>query len=152
MARFDASGPARKGGLFPPNGFGLHDMAGNVWEWTDYWWTARHPDAADTPCCVPHNPRGGDLESSFDANQQQFRVPRKVIKGGSHLCAGFLIAPAVQRIQQRLGQIGTGTKKLHLFADLHRRHTTGNSIIVSELRQHQIVALVLDRRSKDREA
>lgn len=33
MARFDASGPARKGGLFPPNGFGLYDMAGNLYEW-----------------------------------------------------------------------------------------------------------------------
>ena len=33
MARFDADGPARRGGLFPANGFGLFDMAGNLYEW-----------------------------------------------------------------------------------------------------------------------
>jgi formylglycine-generating enzyme required for sulfatase activity len=62
-------------------------MAGNVWEWTEDWWTSRHPDDAGSSCCAPENPRGGDLDASYDPAQPQFRVGRKVVKGGSHLCA-----------------------------------------------------------------
>ena len=43
-------------GSFPPNGFGLFDMAGNVWEWTDDWWTSRHPDGRRQAVLRPGEP------------------------------------------------------------------------------------------------
>jgi formylglycine-generating enzyme required for sulfatase activity len=89
-------------GSFPANGYGLVDMAGNVWEWTDDWWTSRHLDDAANTCCAPVGQRGGDIEGSYDPAQPQFRIPRKVVKGGSHLCADsycLRYRPAARRPQ-----------------------------------------------------
>ena len=72
---------------FPPNGHGVFDMIGNVWEWTTDWFSGRHVADAAKPCCVPENPLGGSEDGSFDPCNPSLRIPRKVIKGGSHLCA-----------------------------------------------------------------
>ena len=78
---FEGTSPV---GFFPPNDFGLFDTIGNVWEWTTDWFAPRHAvaSAESSGCCDGmHNAR----EESIDPGG--LPIPRKVIKGGSFLCA-----------------------------------------------------------------
>jgi len=73
-------------GSFAPNGYGLHDMTGNVWEWTADFFTPAHV-GTDSACCAPRNRRVSAPVESVAAGQPGAHIPRRVIKGGSHLCA-----------------------------------------------------------------
>lgn len=72
---------------YPANGYGLFDMIGNIWEWTEDWYGMDRSAAVSQPCCTPRNPRGGSEDASRDLNDPGAQFGRKVLKGGSHLCA-----------------------------------------------------------------
>ncbi len=83
-------GTTRPVGSFPANDYGLFDMAGNAWEWTTDWWS---DDIATESCCAA---------DSYDPNQPQFQIARRVVKGGSYLCADaycLRYRPAARRPQ-----------------------------------------------------
>ena len=81
---FDRTSPVT---AFPPNRYGVFDLIGNVWEWTSDWYAPRHEADAAKACCIPENPRGGPELNSYDPCQPKMKIARKVLKGGSHLCA-----------------------------------------------------------------
>lgn len=66
-------------GTYPPNGYGLHDMTGNVWEWTIDYFRPQHPMPT---CCAPLDPHVDTPESTAPQ-----RFTHRIIKGGSYLCA-----------------------------------------------------------------
>lgn len=92
-------------GFYEPNGYGLYDMIGNVWEWTSTRY-GQAPPVSGTRCCGPTN------TEQFVPAPQPGPFPSRTIKGGSHLCTVqycFRYRPAArqpQTIDTSAGHLG----------------------------------------------
>lgn len=95
--------PAAK---YPPNGYGLFDMAGNVWQWTSDWY---RPDYYQQLADIgtAHNPQGPD--SAYDPTEPGHQ--KKVQRGGSFLCTNQYCSRYMVGTRGK-GDIDTGTNHL----------------------------------------
>ena len=83
LDRYERTSPVKR---FPPNGYGLFDMAGNVWEWTCDFFAPDMPASPTSPAALPAT-RASSPDHSYDPGAPGAHIPRRVTKGGSHLCA-----------------------------------------------------------------
>ncbi len=91
---FELRGPVKS---YPPNEYGLYDIAGNVWEWTGDWYNNNYYDAVLKEGVIKRNPTGSTIP--FTPNNPLAK--EKVMKGGSFLCSASYCAS--YRVSARMG-------------------------------------------------
>ena len=82
---------------YPPNAYGLYDMAGNVWEWTSDWYNTNYYKESAVSNVIVRNPQGARIP--YTANNPY--AQEKVIKGGSFLCSASYCAS--YRVSAKMG-------------------------------------------------
>jgi formylglycine-generating enzyme required for sulfatase activity len=94
-------------GQFPPNGYGLYDVAGNVWEWVSDWYRSDYYAQLSSAGAVARNPRGP--ADSFDPDEPG--VKKRVHRGGSFLCTDQYCSRYMVGTRGK-GDVATGTNHL----------------------------------------
>lgn len=89
---------------YPPNPYGLYDMAGNVWQWTSDWYRSNYYQELVATGGVARNPEGP--ASPLDPSEPD--QPKKVLRGGSFLCTDQYCSRYIVGTRGK-GEVSTGT-------------------------------------------